>query len=88
MSFAQLNNEEVEAARLNNEKPWTVVFHGFTSREEALAFASWYSGSGEQDVGMWLEERTNITSADCSAYTISTGIDCNVVDVMLNVLRD
>lgn len=35
-----------------------VVFDGFETLEQAKAFADWYSGSGEQCSGDWLDVNT------------------------------
>lgn len=40
-----------------------VIFKGFETIEQAQEFAEWYSGSGEQESGAWLEESTDIQSA-------------------------
>jgi hypothetical protein len=45
------------------EKEFQVTFKGFKTAEQAKIFAEWYSGSGEQEVGLWLEEHSDIDSA-------------------------
>ena len=45
-------------------KEYQVTFKGFKTPQQAKEFAYWYSGSGEQDVCLWLEEHTDITSAN------------------------
>lgn len=40
-----------------------VVFEGFQNEQQAREFAQWYSGSGEQDSGIWLEEHSDVTGA-------------------------
>lgn len=32
---------------------------GFRSQAEVKAFVAWYEGQGEQDAGIWFEERMN-----------------------------
>ena len=48
---------------MSEDKEFQVTFKGFKTPKQAKEFALWYSGSGEQDVGIWLEEHTDITSA-------------------------
>lgn len=48
---------------MSENKEYQVTFKGFKTPKQAKEFALWYSGSGEQDVGIWLEEHTDITSA-------------------------
>lgn len=40
-----------------------VIFDGFENDEQAIAFADWYSGSGEQDSTYWLEENSDAKGA-------------------------
>lgn len=40
------------------------VFNGFDTIEQAKAFLDWYSNSGEQDVGVYLEECTDLNGAN------------------------
>ena len=67
---------------MSDNKEFQVTFKGFKTEEQAKEFAFWYSGSGEQDVGVWLEEHTDITSA--STKEIKTKENGNVI-VTLNI---
>lgn len=40
-----------------------VTFKGFRTAKQAQVFAEWYSGSGEQESAVWLEEHSDIDSA-------------------------
>lgn len=46
---------------------FSVLVSGFPTKEAAEAWAEWYSGQGEQDAPIWLEEA--LDSPGCSAYT-------------------
>lgn len=51
---------------MNSETPkgnFKVIFEGFETEQQALAFARWYEGSGEQDSGIWLEEHSDASGA-------------------------
>ena len=48
---------------MSNNKEYQVTFKGFKTQKQAEEFAYWYSGAGEQDVSLWLEEHTDISSA-------------------------
>lgn len=53
-----------------------VVFDGFETLEQAKAFADWYSGSGEQESGYWLEVNTediNGAYVDCHKVAENKG---------------
>lgn len=52
------------------EKEYQVTFKGFKTSKQAEEFAMWYAGSGEQDVCLWLEEHTDITSANTKSVKI------------------
>ena len=56
-----------------------VVFDGFETEEQAKAFASWYSGSGEQDSECWLEEHSDLYCAtvDMTKYHKQGGFKAN-----------
>jgi len=43
---------------------FSVTFTGFRTIEQAKAFASWYSGCGEQDAPLWMEEHAGVTSCN------------------------
>jgi|15BtaG_2_1085339.scaffolds.fasta_scaffold06626_5 Ni,Fe-hydrogenase III small subunit len=61
---------------------WTVVFSGFASKEQAEAFASWYSNSGEQDVcvSIWeCADAKNIT-ADDSVSQVNVELEITELD--------
>lgn len=64
------------------EKEFQVTFKGFKTSEQAKTFAEWYSGSGELEVGLWLEEHSDINSA----YTkeIKTKENGNII-ITLNI---
>jgi len=49
---------------------YQVTFKGFKTSQQANAFAEWYSGSGEQAVGDWLEEHSDICSANTKSIKI------------------
>ena len=63
---------------------FTVTFTGFRTIEQAKAFASWYSGSGEQEAPLWMEEHAGVTS--CYAESIDTD-GATGVTVALNVIE-
>lgn len=47
-----------------------VTFSGFESAEQAIAFADWYEGQGEQDAVYWFEARIDDENLDVrSMYT-------------------
>lgn len=56
-----------------------VIFEGFQSEEQAIAFASWYEGSGEQDSAVWLEEHSDAKYAnvDMTEYHKRGGFKAN-----------
>ena len=41
-------------------KKYRVIFDGFETEEEAIAFAEWYEGDGEQHSGDWMSETTKV----------------------------
>jgi hypothetical protein len=41
----------------NTETEFTLTIKGFKTKEQALEFAKWYEGQGEQDAAYWFEER-------------------------------
>lgn len=38
----------------------SVIIHGFESDAAAKEFIRWYEGQGEQEIGVWWEDRKNI----------------------------
>ncbi len=36
---------------------YDVTIRGFATKDTAIAFMDWYAGQGEQDIGIWLDER-------------------------------
>lgn len=65
---------------------FTVTFTGFRTLEQAKEFAAWYSGAGEQDAPIWMEEHVGVTS--CYAESIDTVKDGTGVTVALNVREE
>lgn len=63
---------------------YTVTFKGFHTKEQAQAFAEWYSGSGEQDASIWMEVNSDVTS--CNAKNIRNIPGENQVEVILAVV--
>lgn len=49
-----------------------VVFDGFKTEADAIKFANWYEGAGEQDAGDWLEEDTTISAANVDMNELRT----------------
>lgn len=45
-----------------------VEITGFLTREDAEAFANWYSESGEQDASIWFEERWMNGESESDSY--------------------
>jgi hypothetical protein len=39
---------------------YSVKFNGFKTSEQALAFAQWYSGQGEQTSDEWMKETCGV----------------------------
>lgn len=64
---------------------FTVTFTGFRTLEQAKAFAAWYSGAGEQDAPLWMEEHAGVTS--CYAEKLELAPDGAGVTVALNVVE-
>jgi len=59
----------MQKQKLDDEQDnFKVIFSGFKTKEQALAFASWYEGSGEQSFDYWGLEQ----SPPFTAYTDST----------------
>ena len=57
------------------------VFDGFDTIEQAKAFIDWYSNSGEQDVGVYLEECTDLDGANVVGYPYTyteDSVTCNL----------
>lgn len=48
----------------------SVTFTGFETMAQARAFADWYSGSGEQDAAYWLEEHSDLSSANAGVSVV------------------
>lgn len=46
---------------------YSVIFNGFRTQEQADAFAAWYSGSGEQEAQIWMEEHAGVSSCDAES---------------------
>lgn len=71
------------------KETFSVVFHGFTSKKQAKAFADWYEGQGEQDACDWLEEHVGVISAnvDLKKPIYPYKIIDNVVQVHLNIVE-
>ena len=55
---------------MNNKNKIKVIFDGFETIEQARTFAEWYSGSGEQDSCIWLEENCDLKAANVNTITI------------------
>lgn len=49
---------------MSENKEFQVTFKGFKTAKQAEIFAKWYCGAGEQEVGVWLDEYTDINSAN------------------------
>lgn len=62
---------------------YTVTFTGFHTPEQARAFANWYSGSGEQEAPIWMEDHADVTSCNAEKIELAHG----GVVVTLNVLE-
>lgn len=45
----------------------TLKIKGFTNMAQAKTFANWYSGSGEQEIPLWLSNRK-----ECSCEYLNT----------------
>jgi hypothetical protein len=61
---------------------FSVTFSGFKTKEEAKHFADWYSGSGEQNSSIWLEEWAGIDFAGAKYPFIETE---NNIEVELKI---
>jgi len=67
---------------MNKNKEFQVTFKGFKTPKQAKEFSWWYSGSGEQEVCLWLEEHTDIKSANTKEIEVQE--DGNVI-ITLNI---
>lgn len=52
---------------------FNLLIKGFNTKEEALAFAKWYEGQGEQDAATWFECRKQEGSIKIDFMPV----DCN-----------
>jgi len=48
---------------------YSVKFTGFETEHQAKTFADWYSGQGEQQSGIWLEEHSDIIYAITESFS-------------------
>lgn len=56
----------------NNTENYTLTIKGFKTKEQVLAFASWYEGQGEQDACVWFECRKEEGEIDVSVMNVDT----------------
>lgn len=75
--------EYIPKPKVKKEKAITVTFTGFDNIEQAKEFASWYSGQGEQDSCIWLEEHAGITGA----YTTNIEQEERNINVQLQIKK-
>lgn len=77
-----------------NSPGYTLTIRGFNTKEEVLAFASWYEAQGEQDSVIWFECRkeegeinTDIMSVDIHKYNkeLKAGFKNNNFDLWLKM---
>lgn len=82
--FNELNSEETPV-----QGNFKVVFEGFQNEAQAIAFAKWYEGSGEQDSGLWLEESSDATDAivDMQEFHKRGGFKVNENDEVIVPLK-
>lgn len=67
--FAIVREKRIEYI-IDTPTTFSVVFDGFKTEQQALEFAKWYSGQGEQMSDDWMQEHTKISGV----YTDSTKI--------------
>ncbi|MCP5006634.1 MAG: hypothetical protein GY941_22235 [Planctomycetes bacterium] len=52
----------------------SVIIDGFESTKDAEEFVKWYSGQGEQDADIWMEEQEEWI--ETSMYDLVLSVEC------------
>lgn len=52
------------------QEEYTLTIRGFKTKEQVLAFASWYEGQGEQDACTWFECRQEEGELDVGSMNV------------------
>lgn len=66
---------------------YSVSFHGFKTAKQAEVFAAWYSGQGEQDIDIWLEE-SNCGATAMLERSTKWDEDCKQINIELEIHED
>lgn len=74
---------------METKENFKVVFEGFQNEQQAMAFARWYEGSGEQDSGVWLEEYSDarFANVDMQKFHEKGGFKVNEKDEIIVPLK-
>jgi hypothetical protein len=64
----------------------TLVVKGFETVEQAQAFASWYSGQGEQDSSEWFENQDDLEGVT-GMYSEGDKTEGNTVTMTLRMIE-
>ena len=61
----------------------TLKITGFTNLDQAKTFAEWYSGSGEQEIPLWLSNRKKCSCEYLNVVDITVEEELETVEMIV-----